>query len=48
MKVWDDSPHVGHLRKHRKEYIFELNNFLKSLQLPTVNDNEADKLSSKL
>ncbi|XP_026287578.1 uncharacterized protein LOC113212920 isoform X2 [Frankliniella occidentalis] len=48
VKLWDDSPHVGHLRKHRVEYIAELNKFLQGLQLPTVHDNEGSTISSKL
>lgn len=48
MKIWDDSPHVGHMRKHRKEYIGELNSFLEGLNLPGVHDSEGDKITSKL
>eukprot|EP00092_Neocalanus_flemingeri_P032431 GFUD01035272.1.p1 GENE.GFUD01035272.1~~GFUD01035272.1.p1 ORF type:complete len:333 (-),score=52.26 GFUD01035272.1:207-1205(-) len=28
---WDRSPHVGHLRTHRKEYVDEIDKFLKTL-----------------
>ncbi|XP_034241686.1 transmembrane protein 53-A isoform X2 [Thrips palmi] len=48
MKIWDDSPHVGHMRKYRKEYIEELNSFLHGLNLPVVHDKDADKITSKL
>lgn len=48
MKIWDDSPHVGHMRRYRKEYIAELNDFLETLNLPVVHDSEADKITSKL
>lgn len=32
-KCWDQSPHVGHFIKHRKEYIHSLTDFLESINM---------------
>ncbi|KAK3927746.1 Transmembrane protein 53 [Frankliniella fusca] len=48
VKTWEDSPHVGHLRKYRAEYIAELNRFLESIHLPVVHDKEKSTIPSKL
>ncbi|GJQ75038.1 hypothetical protein Trydic_g9657 [Trypoxylus dichotomus] len=34
-KCWDDSPHVGHMQKHPKEYLETLTNYLDKLDLLT-------------
>nr|CAD7463575.1 unnamed protein product [Timema tahoe] len=44
VKCWDKSPHVGHFRKHPKEYVTELATFLDRLGLVAY----PEKIEAKL
>jgi len=42
VKIWDDSPHVGHFRKYPDEYIAEISGFLAKVGLmPVASDVRA-------